>query len=142
MNEEQQFEALEADFEALESEDLDLAGFGGNEFEELGALGEELEEAAFDELGADEATSFESLTAEGEEGQADVAFIGWFAKRKVKRILRKLIRLARKYRRIRRCRHCVRLLVATIRLARTGRWLAALRYAFKTYRCFRRCLRR
>ncbi|MFQ5544030.1 MAG: hypothetical protein ACE5FY_06730 [Nitrospiria bacterium] len=142
MNEE--FEAQE-EFEALEQEfGEELMGLDADQ-EDFGELGEEIAEAGLEEFALEEGgetTTIQSLVSDGDQGQVEAAFLGRFLAGKVRRLIRRLIGLARRYRRIARCRRCIGLLIMTIRLFRRRRFVAALRYAYRTYRCFKHCLRR
>lgn len=136
---------IQEDLESLEQELGEELTELDSDQEDFGELGEEMAEAGLEEFAlenAGEAITVQSLFSEGDEGQVDAAFLNRIMKGRVKKLLEKLFRIARKMRRIRRCRRCIGLLTKTIRLYRRGRFVAALRYAWKTYRCFKRCAKR
>ena len=134
-------EQLSADLDEFEEEFGDFANL--HRFEELGLgeLAEELEAAGLEELVfGEEDISIGSLVGEGDEASTDVAFIAGWLKPKVKRLLRKLISLLRKFGWLRKCRPCVRITIKAIQAYGQHRYITALRYAYKAYRCFRRCI--
>ncbi len=143
--EERDLERLEAELEEMDTEfralDADLVGLGAEAELGIAELDEELEEAGLEEFGLEEAEaiSLEGLVEEGEEGRVDAEFLHRWLKRKARRLIRWLIRLARRYR---HCRQCIVLLTRAIVAYRRNRYVSALRYAYRTYRCLRRCARR
>lgn len=148
MTEKEEFELageldeLEAEFKELDAEfGLDLAeeGFEPEALAAMSELEDEMELAGISEFGegVGEEMSFASLGMDDPEVQA---FFGGWIKRKVRRLIQMLIKLVRKYGK--RCAPCVRMLVQTIRLFRSRKYLSALRQAYRTYRCIRRCIRR
>ena len=73
------------------------------------------------------------------ENEVEVAFIGSFIRRKVRRLIRKLYSYARRYS---RCKTCTRKLISAIKAYKTGRVFTALYRSYQVYRCFRSCARR
>ena len=129
-----EFREIDADFSDLGAEGLE-GGFGVSELDsELDELGDEFE---MEDVEGEE-ISFESLVSEGAEGQVELQWFHRRIRRKVRRYIRALIRWARRYR---RCTRCLRELARLLSLYRRRRFLAALRQAWRTYRCFRRCAR-
>ena len=137
-----ELDELEAEFKELDAEfGLDLAeeGFEPEALAAMSELEDEMDLAGITEFGegVGEEMSFASLGMDDPEVQA---FFGGWIKRKVRRLIQTLIRIVRRY--ARRCAPCVRMLVQTIRLFRRRKYLSALRQAYRTYRCIRRCIRR
>lgn len=123
-------------------------------FDDFAALSEEESSAeemdtALDELEADlqgiEMVPFDvsefglaGLESLSPEQQAEMEFFGRWIREKVSKYLRKLVALLRRYGpRLARCVPAVRRAVA---LARSGKWVAALRAAYQAYRCIRSAL--
>lgn len=127
---------LQADLSELDAEfaemDMDVA-----ELEEASSEFDELD-AEFSAAGLDDEGGSVSGLSTLAESDADVAFLGGFLKRKVKKLLQKLFRLVRRYGR--RCAKCVPLLRRAVRLFRAGRYAAALRAAYAAYRCIKKCI--
>ena len=134
-----ELDELEAEFKELEAEfGLAEEGFEPEALAAMSELEDEMDLAGITEFGegVGEEVSFASLGMDDPEVQA---FVGGWIKRKVRRLIQTLIRLVRRYGR--RCAPCVRMLVQTIRLFRRRKYFSALRQAYRTYRCIRRCVR-
>jgi hypothetical protein len=134
-----ELDELEAEFKEFEAEfGLAEEGLGPDELEAMSELEDEMDLAGITEFGegVGEEVSFASLGMDDPEVQA---FVGGWIKRKVRRLIQTLIPLVRRYGR--RCAPCVRMLVQTIRLFRRRKYFSALRQAYRTYRCIRRCVR-
>jgi hypothetical protein len=134
-----ELDELEAEFKEFEAEfGLAEEGLGPDELEAMSELEDEMDLAGITEFGegVGEEVSFASLGMDDPEVQA---FVGGWIKRKVRRLIQTLIRIVRRYGR--RCAPCVRMLVQTIRLFRRRKYFSALRQAYRTYRCIRRCVR-
>ncbi len=119
---------VEAEFVEMSIEESEL---GSEDLEEFAALEEEIKAAGILE------SSEAGLSAMAEDDM-DVQFLGGFLRRKVLKLIRKLIALVRRHGR--RCARCAALLRRTIQLFRRGKYIAALRSAYATYRCIRRCV--
>jgi len=130
-----ELDQFDAEMKDIESEfvemDLEESELGSEDLEEFTALDEEIKAAGIMESsGAD-------LSAMA-ENDLDVQFLGGFLRRKVLKLIRSLIKIIRRHGR--RCARCAALLRRTIQLYRRGKLIAALRSAYATYRCIRRCI--
>lgn len=125
-----EFEVLDAEFEGFGLSEAELAS---DDFDLLNELEAEAQEAGL--LDADfEAMSLSTMA----DDAADVAFFGGWIKRKVKKLIRKLLRLIRKYGS--RCKSAIPLVAAAVAKFKAGKWLSALRAAYKAYRAIKRCI--
>jgi len=134
-----ELDELEAEFKELEAEfGLAEEGLGPDELGAMSELENEMDLAGISEFeeGVGEEVSFASLGMDEPEVQA---FVGGWIRKKVRRLIRKLIGLIRKH--AKKCAKCAPLLVKTIRLYRRRKYFSALRQAYLTYRCIRRCVR-
>ena len=119
---------VEAEFVEMSLEENEL---GSEDLEEFAALEEEIKAAGILE-------PVEAGLSAMTEDDMDVQFLRGFLRRKVLNLIKKLIALVRRHGR--RCARCAALLRRTIQLFRQGKYIAALRSAYATYRCIRRCV--
>lgn len=132
-----ELDQFDAEIKEIESEfvemSLEESELGAEDLEEFTALEEEIKAAGIME-------SSEAGLSAMAESDLDVQFLGGFLRRKVLKLIKKLIALVRRYGR--RCARCAALLRRTIQLYRQGKYIAALRSAYATYSCIRRCVKR
>ncbi len=130
-----ELEEFDAEIREVESEFVEMGleegGLAPEELEEFAALEQEIKAAGIVE-------SAEAGLSAMAEDEVDVQFLGNFLRRKVLRLIKKLIALVRRH--AGRCARCAALLRRTIQLFRRGKYIAALRSAYATYRCIRRCV--
>lgn len=136
-----EFDEFEAEFKELDAEfGLDLAeeGFEPEGLAAMSELENEIDLAGISEFseGVGEEMSFASLGMDEPEVQA--FFIGWI-RRKARRLIQRMIKIIRRHGR--KCIPCVRMLAKAINLYRGGKYIAAIRQLYRTYRCIRRCIR-
>jgi hypothetical protein len=125
-----EFRELDADFVELAELEADLGPEALAEFEQLE---QEVQAAGLEPA----ASSFEALTQDGFEGQADMLFLGNFLKKRARKLIQKLVEQVRKHR---KCASCARIVAEAVRLFGQGKYAAALRKAYEAYRCIRKCL--
>jgi len=132
-----ELDQFDAEIKEIESEfvemSLEESELGTEDLEEFTALEEEIKAAGIME-------SSEAGLSAMAESDLDVQFLGGFLRRKVLKLIKKLIALVRRHGR--RCARCAALLRRTIKLFRRGKYIAALRSAYVTYNCIRRCVKR
>jgi len=130
-----ELDQFDAEIREVESEFVEMSieegELGAEDLEEFTALEDEIKAAGIME-------SAEAGLSAMAEDDLDVQFLGGFLRRKVLKLIRKLIALVRRHGR--RCARCAALLRRTIQLFRRGKYIAALRSAYATYRCIRRCV--
>ena len=134
-----ELDELEAEFKELEAEfGLAEEGLEPDELEAMSELEDEMELAGISEFDEELGKGI-TLASLGMDTPEVQAFFFGFIKRKARRLIEKLIGLVRRHS---RCRTCVRLLTEAIKYFRRGQYPKAIWYAYKTFRCLRRCLRR
>ncbi len=130
-----ELDQFDAEIREVESEFVEMgieeSELGSEDLEEFAALEQEIKAAGMLE------SAEVGLSAMAED-DLDVQFLGGFLRRKVLKLIKKLIALVRRHGR--RCARCAALLRRTIQLFRRGKYIAALRSAYATYRCIRRCV--
>ncbi len=120
---EEVFAELDADFEEMEM-------FGLEEEGEFSELDQEMKAAGL--LDSSE-VSFSSLA----EDDLDLLFLGGWLKRKVRKLIRTSYKIVKKYGK--KCAPCAAKLANTVRLFKKGKYAAALRSAYNTYKCVKKC---
>ena len=125
------FNELDADLAELASLEDDDAEVSVENLDLMEGLEQELSAAGILEAG-EEAASFSGLA----ESEVEVAFLRRWLRRKALRLIKEL------YQYVSRCRGCIGLLRKAIAAFKAGRYVSAIRYAYQTYRCIRRCIRR
>lgn len=134
-----ELDELEAEFKEFEAEfGLAEEGLEPDELEAMSELEDEMELAGISEFDEElgKGITLASL------GMDTIEVQGWFLrylKRKGKRLIEKLIGLVRKHG---KCKNCARLLARAVSYFRRRRYVSAIWYAYKAFRCLRRCLRR
>ncbi|MEL7486201.1 MAG: hypothetical protein AAGJ87_03170 [Pseudomonadota bacterium] len=131
-----EIQELEAELNELGVDFEEMGGdFDEESFEELSALDQELAGSGLDIASAGEGADLNAMT----DDPLDAQFFGGWIKRKVARLLRRLIAIVRRYR---NCRSCIGKVRSAVILFKRGRYIAALRAAYRAYACIRRCVRR
>lgn len=125
------FKELDADLAELASLEEDDAEVSTENLDLMSELEQELSSAGILEEG-EEVSGLSGLA----ESEVEVAFLRRWLRKKALRLIRKL------YGYVSRCRGCIGLLRKAIAAFRRGRYVSAIRYAYQTYRCIRRCIRR
>jgi hypothetical protein len=126
----QELQELAAEFADLGFDAADLSALDDDVFSEFEAT---VQDAG---LGGGE---FESMSLEMlADDQADLAFLGGYLKRKVKKLLDKLVALVRRHGP--KLARCVPKVTKAIVLFKAGKYASALKAAYDAYKCIRRAL--